>query len=447
MNNQRILTVGELSSRIRALLETHFSFVCVVGEISNFRRPSSGHWYFTLKDRQAALKAVLFRMQQRYVRKMPVDGMEVICRGRISLYEPRGDYQIIVDTIEPRGAGELQLALEQLKAKLAAEGIFAESLKKKPPLLPQHITVVTSPQGAAIHDFIRIARSRSRAVTIAVYPVAVQGPGSADEIAAAIGRINREVSTDIIVLCRGGGSLEDLWSFNEEQTIRAIHASKIPVVSAIGHEIDHTLADLAADLRAPTPSGAAEMLIPEGEALRMRILQLRERLASLLRLRLQAHGERIGMHKRMLGRMQQPLSHFFLRLDYAVTALENALNTRIGSGTRRLETLETRLRAANPLSQLRQEEQELANLRHRIIQAMTTELEKRRTRFHHAAQLLDAVSPLSILSRGYAVVMGPLPQKKVIRDESQLRPGDRIEVLLQRGRLHCLVQGDQPEES
>ena len=257
MNTSRIFTVTEINDSIRGILEVQFPFVSVAGEISNLRQPLSGHCYFTLKDDKAQIRAVLFKMQQRYLSAMPADGQMVICHGRISVYEARGEYQLIVDTIDFHGTGIMQLEFERLKQKLAAEGLFDEETKKQLPYLPEHITLVTSPKGAAVHDFIRIAQSRCPLTKIAVFPVSVQGDAAAGEISRAIAAINKHLKTDIIVLCRGGGSLEDLWAFNEEKVARAIDASTIPVVSAVGHEIDYTIADFVADLRAPTPSGAA----------------------------------------------------------------------------------------------------------------------------------------------------------------------------------------------
>lgn len=247
MNTKRIFSVSELTSSIKSMLEGRFPFISVAGEISNLRRPASGHLYFTLKDDRAQIKTVLFKTQQRYLEKTPRDGQMVVCQGRLTVYEPRGDYQLIVDAMDFHGAGALQLAFEQLKKKLAAEGLFDQEDKKPLPALPRHITLVTSPTGAAVHDFIRIAQSRYPQIRIAVFPVAVQGDAAAGEIQEAILEINNQMHTDIIVLCRGGGSIEDLWAFNDEQLAREIRYSNIPVVSAVGHEIDFTIADFAAD--------------------------------------------------------------------------------------------------------------------------------------------------------------------------------------------------------
>ena len=290
MDDRRVLTVSELNESIRLLLEAQYPFISVGGEISNLHKPYSGHCYFTLKDSGAQIRAVLFKMQQRYLSRFPKDGDHVVCRGRISVYEPRGEYQLIVDTIDHQGAGALQLAFEQLKQRLATEGLFDEHRKRRPPGFPGHITLVTSPRGAAVHDFIHIANRRCPMVRIAVYPVAVQGEQASAEMIRALEEINARVATDLIVLCRGGGSIEDLWAFNDEHLARAIRRSAVPVVSAVGHEIDFTIADFAADLRAPTPSAAAELLTPDSAALRVRINQQDERLRRLLRSRTEEIG-------------------------------------------------------------------------------------------------------------------------------------------------------------
>ena len=257
-----ILTVSQISRSIRTLLEGEFRFISVSGEISNLSRPYSGHSYFTLKDEGAQLRAILFKGQQRFLAKDINDGQQVICHGRISVYEPRGDYQLIVDSIDFHGAGALQLQFEKLKNRLAVEGLFDQARKKMIPMFPRKIVLITSPTGAAVHDFLKVWRNRQWGATIQIFPVRVQGIGAAEEIAAAIATVNRELDSDIIVLCRGGGSLEDLWAFNEECVARAIADSTLAIVTAIGHEVDFTIADFCADLRAPTPTGAAEQIIP-----------------------------------------------------------------------------------------------------------------------------------------------------------------------------------------
>ncbi|RLB32513.1 MAG: exodeoxyribonuclease VII large subunit, partial [Deltaproteobacteria bacterium] len=290
----KIYTVSRLTEEIKELLEGTFDFIWVEGEISNFRIPTSGHYYMALKDERAQIRAIMFRPQARYLKFTPEDGMRVIAQGRIGVYEPRGEYQIILDYLEPLGVGALALAFEQLKKKLAAQGIFDEKVKKPLPFLPQKVAVITSPTGAAIRDFLKIIHRRFANIEIIIVPVKVQGDQAAAEIVEAIEIVNRELDVDVIVLTRGGGSLEDLWAFNEEKVALAIRASKVPVVSAVGHEIDTTISDLAADLRAPTPSAAAEILVVEKESLKNRIGQLGSRLEMSLRSSLVNNNQKLS---------------------------------------------------------------------------------------------------------------------------------------------------------
>ena len=280
----KVYTVSELTEEIQTCLGDRFDFIWVEGEISNFSAPVSGHYYMVLKDENAQIRAVMFRLQARYLKFMPENGMKVITQGRIGVYPPRGEYQIILDYLEPTGVGALAVAFEQLKKKLSAQGLFDEKIKKPLPYLPQRVGVITSPTGAAIRDFLKIIHRRFANLEIIVVPVRVQGEGAVEDIVNALDLVNRELKVDVIVLTRGGGSLEDLWAFNEEAIAQAIRRSHIPVVSAVGHEIDLTIADLAADFRAPTPSAAAERLVIEKETLISRLHELRDRFVSNIRL-------------------------------------------------------------------------------------------------------------------------------------------------------------------
>lgn len=441
MNNQKIFSVSELTTAIKSLLEGRFPFIDVIGEISNLRQPASGHLYFTLKDDRAQIKTVLFKMQQRYLEKQPCDGQMVVCRGRISVYEPRGDYQLIVDALDFHGAGALQLAFEQLKNKLATEGLFDQAEKKALPLLPRHITLVTSPTGAAVHDFIRIALSRYPQVRISVYPVAVQGETAAGEIREAIIDINSQVETDIIVLCRGGGSIEDLWAFNDEQLARSIHGSTIPVVSAVGHEIDFTIADFAADLRAPTPSGAAEMLLPDSSFLVDRIAELTRRLRHTMRARLDRYQDQLAMYRRQLSSATQPLDTLMLRLDHLAGKMEHAIQNRLTTHQARLNELDSSLQQNNPLQLLLLFQQNILGLERRLQQAGKRVIRENEQALARAAGLLDAVSPLSTLARGYAIARkrSGRNRTKIITAVDQVRSGERIEIILHQGKLDCSV--------
>ena len=440
MSSPKIFTVSEINASIRGILESQFPFISVAGEISNLRQPFSGHMYFTLKDENAQIKAVLFKMQQRYLGDKPADGQHVVCRGRISVYEPRGDYQLIVDAIDFQGTGALQLKFEKLKKKLADEGIFDEANKKPVPFFPEHITLVTSPQGAAVHDFIKVARTRCPQVNIAVYPVAVQGNYAATEIAKAIATINSSLTTNLIVACRGGGSLEDLWAFNEEIVARAITDSKIPVVNAVGHEIDFTIADFAADLRAPTPSAAAEMCLPDSGTLKTQVSQMGRRMERKMISFLDSYSAGISLHMHKLGTFKQPLDHMLLKLDHVSARIEGAMRTSLARKQNSLDHAALRLNSNNPLSRLQLHRQQLRHLHRRLLLAGKTTIETSRDSLAQSAALLDAVSPLSTLARGYSIVRKGTKKGKVITDYRDVEKNSTVEVTLHRGYLQCRIE-------
>jgi exodeoxyribonuclease VII large subunit len=389
---------------------------------------------------------VLFKMQQRYLAKIPRDGQMVVCRGRISVYEPRGDYQLIVDALDLQGAGALQLAFEQLKKKLAAEGIFDQADKKELPSLPGHITLITSPTGAAVHDFIRIARNRYPRIKISLYPVAVQGETAAAEIQQAIIDVNDHIETDIIVLCRGGGSIEDLWAFNDEQLARTIHDSALPVVSAVGHEIDFTIADFAADLRAPTPSGAAEMLVPDSSGLVNRINELTRRMRDTMRSRLARYQDQLSLYRQQLSGASRPVDTLMLRLDHLAGNMEHAIQNILAAGQRELNGLDSRLQQNNPLQVLLLHQQRTLELQRRLLQAGSRVLDEKEQALGQRAGLLDAVSPLATIARGYAIVRKKTNRKTVITGVDQVHPGEEIEIILHKGKLDCSVLSITPEQ-
>jgi exodeoxyribonuclease VII large subunit len=440
MTNSRIFTVSEINASIRGLVEVQFPFVSIAGEISNLRRPLSGHCYFTLKDEQSQIRAVLFKLQHRYLSSSPADGQMVICRGRISVYEPRGEYQLIVDAIDFHGTGAMQLEFEKLKQKLAAEGLFAKEAKKALPFFPEHITVVTSPQGAAVHDFIRVARSRCPQTKIAVYPISVQGDAAAGEIVDAVTTINRHLATDIIVLCRGGGSIEDLWAFNEEKVARAIAGSAIPVVSAVGHEIDFTIADFTADLRAPTPSAAAEMILPETVALKKQVHQLLGRQARIVTSLLNRLQDRVAASRQRLATVRHPLDHLSMKLDHAAADFHRSFKTLLQAKQHELDRTVQKIHRYHPGSRLQFQRQKLHELHRRLLFTAKTNIDNRREALARAAGLLDAVSPLSTLARGYALAKASSPGGKIITDAGQVQVGSRIEVILYRGSLECRIE-------
>jgi exodeoxyribonuclease VII large subunit len=436
----RLLSVSELTGSIRGLLETSFSFVTVVGEISGLRQAPSGHYYFLLKDEQAQIRAVLFKQQRRYLVKPPADGLAVVCRGRVSVYEPRGEYQLVVDFLEAKGPGELQLAFEHLKKRLREEGLFAQARKRPLPFLPQRIALVTSPTGAAVFDFLRMAGARFPSVPVEIHPVRVQGQGAAEEIVQAISAANDRRTAEVIVLCRGGGSLEDLWAFNEEKVARAIHGSHIPVVSAVGHEIDFTIADFVADFRAPTPTAAAEAVLPVRRELLSRVDDLERRHRCALARMIQQARYRVENQRRLLGDPSFLLTHFLLLLDHKQTGLINAMAGRIKDRRSLLERNYSHLLKHSPLHLLQLQQHLSHELASRLRAAMAHDLERRRLSLAKAAGLIAAVSPLAVLGRGYAIAR-KLPGLQVVRKAAQVRPGDDIELLLQDGIVRCRVDG------
>ena len=440
MDNVKIFTVSEINASIRGILESRFPFVSVAGEISNLRQPFSGHMYFTLKDDQAQIKAVLFKMQQRYMPEQPADGRHVVCRGRISVYEPRGDYQLIVDAIDFHGTGVLQLEFERLKKRLAEEGLFDEARKKTLPAMPEHITLVTSPQGAAVHDFLRVAETRCPQVNISVYPVAVQGEHAAAEIADAIAVINESLETSLIVVCRGGGSLEDLWAFNEEKVVRAIAGSHIPVVSAVGHEIDFTIADFAADLRAPTPSAAAEMVLPDSKMLKSQVNQLGNRMMRVMDSLLDRYEEKIILHNHKLGTLKQWFDHLLIKLDHLSVDLERAARGMLLQKQAQLGHAGHLLQANNPVNQMQLRGQQLNALHRRLMMAAERKIDDCDDSLSHAAGMIDAVSPLSTLARGYSITRKNSADGTVVTDYRQVQVDSKVDVTLHRGYLECRIE-------
>ncbi len=438
MDLQHIFTVSELNTRIRSLLEQRFSWLSVSGEISNLRRPYSGHLYFTLKDDRAQLKAVLFKMQQRYLEQQPADGLEVICHGRLSVYEPRGDYQLIVDTIDFHGSGALRAAFEQLKKKLDAEGLFDLRHKKKLPVLPQHITLVTSPKGAAVHDFIRIARRRFPGIRLTVYPVAVQGPEAPTEISRAIDLLNGFSTTDIIVLCRGGGSIEDLQAFNDEQLARTIFNSDIPIVSGVGHEIDFTIADFVSDLRAPTPSAAAELVVPDRESLTGMVGSLQRRLVRAQQAQIDRLSDRLALHGQKIGALSSLLTELFFRVDQQSMLLIHAIQGQLGRKQQVIEAMLARLELQNPRHRLQAAQARITELETRMTRAIQQILDVRSSRLAQQSLVLEAVGPRNTLARGYAIVKDKRTGK-VVTDSSALKAGDQARIFLDHGSVDVTV--------
>jgi len=430
----RIQTVTEISRSLRGLIETQFRFVTVLGEISNLRSPQSGHLYFVLKDAEAQLRGVLFKTQRRYLPFSPADGQQVICRGRLSVYEARGEYQLIADFMEPRGAGALQLAFEELKKKLATEGLFEEQRKRPLPFLPSRVAVITSPTGAAVIDFLKVAAARFPGVPIDIFPVRVQGEGAAQEIVSALQAVNGLGAADVIVLCRGGGSLEDLWSFNEERVARAIFASAIPVVSAIGHEIDFTISDFVADYRAPTPSAAAVAVIPERDGLQRRVAGSCQRLLAAVTRRIERDRGRLAGLRRVLRDPTTLLEHYLLRTDYQAAAMIRVMTHRISQTEERLARLAESIRRFAPQQRVEEQQRRLLDLDRRLQRKAWLLVRSKRELLARKIELMEAVSPLRVLARGYSIVRS-CPGKHVIRAASEVEQGQPIEILLHEGRI------------
>ncbi len=436
---RRIYTVSELTESIKKILEETYPFVWIAGEISNFRTPTSGHFYFTLKDAGAQISAVMFRAQNRNLRFEPEDGMAVIAMGRLNVYEPRGVYQIILEYLEPEGIGVLQLAFEQLKAKLAGEGLFGETHKTALPFLPHKIAVVTSPTGAVIRDIMKVINRRFPNVAVEIAPVKVQGEGAAEEIAEALGLFNKRDDADVIVVARGGGSLEDLQPFNSEVVARAIFSSHIPVVSAVGHETDFTIADFTADVRAPTPSAAAEVMVPVKEDLLRRIEDVRGALKSAMIQRLQILTERTVQLSRRLVHPGRQVADYRLRLDDLWSRITRGFSRHLADKRDGLSVAGKRLCRCSPRILVKDLNTILKYRRQTLVSAMQFVLESRKSRFCTAAARLDALSPLAILERGYSVTRA-LPGYALVKDVQQVNVGQHVEVTVSKGAMICRIE-------
>ncbi len=393
-SQSHILTVTQLTIRLKDLVESRFPDIWVEGELSNLTIPQSGHAYFTLKDEQSQIRAVLFRSSQRFLKFTLQHGMHAICRGRVSVYEPRGEYQLIVEYIEPKGVGALQLAFEQLKAKLEKEGLFDPGKKKPLPLLPRRIGIVTSPTGAAIRDILRVIHRRHPKLHVLIYPVPVQGADAAPAIEEAIRYFNRTRTVDVMIVGRGGGSLEDLWAFNEESVARAVAASNIPIISAVGHETDYTIADFVSDLRAPTPSAGAELVVRTEADFRSSINALEAGLINGIRRSLDSIRSSLREFELLLGDPRKTLERYAQRLDDLASRLARGLHHHV-----------------------------------------------RRERAHFTAlvQGLDHLNPLGILSRGYSITK-KMPAGTILKDADEIQAGELISTILFRGELISRVE-------
>jgi exodeoxyribonuclease VII large subunit len=441
---RRVLTVSEITALVRDRLERGFPDLWIEGEVSNLRTPSSGHLYFTLKDQASQLRVVLFRPGAQRLRFSLREGLLVIVRGRLTVYEPRGEYQAVLDYVEPKGIGALQLALEQLKEKLAREGLFDESRKRPLPFLPHRVGIVTSLSGAALHDMLVVLGRRCPSLDVLICPVPVQGEGAAPEIATAIRLLGSSGKVDVMIVGRGGGSLEDLWCFNEEVVVRAIAASPVPVVSAVGHEIDYTLADFAADYRAPTPSAAAEAVAPVLDELVRTVADLSARQERGLTMCLALLRHRVERMDETLSVQMLPIQGHVQRLDELVGSIGWSMRHSLSVVRQRLMTAGHELRLSSPLSQIRGAAALVPQLIKRIGQGMQSGVSFRRQAVRSLVATLDSLSPLAILARGYSIVQ-TVPEGAVVRRAADVAVGQDVRARLAEGQLLCRVQDVLPK--
>lgn len=438
--DRRIWTVRDLVAAVRTHVEREYTDTWVQGEISNFRAPGSGHLYFTLKDGNAQLGVVIFRSSARLLRFRPENGMQVLVRGRVTIYEERGELQISAEYLEPKGAGALQIAFEQLKAKLQAEGLFDESRKKTIPSIPRRIGVVTSPQAAALHDILNILHRRHHSANVVIFPAQVQGESAALEVSAGIRCFNKARNVDVIIVARGGGSAEDLAAFNDEGLARVVASSTIPVISAIGHETDFTIIDFVADLRAPTPSAAAELVIRSRQEVEEQAEGLRQRLGRAVRYRLMMAKEALNQLARhgAFAQMMQVINQRQQRLDDLLYRLERAERQMLERHRRRWEVASAAARHYDARRMLASVRQTLQSRRETMTGAVRSLLFERRSRLERLSGQLEALSPLAILERGYAVVFDA--SGKVLKDAAQANTGDEIRARLARGEIRATVK-------
>ncbi len=434
-----VYTVSRLNREVRGLVESRFATLWIEGEISNFARPASGHWYFSLKDAGAQVRCAMFRARNALVATSPREGEQVLLRARVSLYEPRGDFQLIVDHLEPAGEGALRRRLEELKRRLAAEGLFDPARKRPLPPLPDAIGVVTSPTGAALRDILQVLRRRFPAVPVILYPVPVQGESAAPRIAEAIALASDRAEVDVLIVGRGGGSLEDLWPFNEESVVRAIVAASMPVVSAVGHEVDVTLADFAADLRAPTPSAAAELVVPDASQWLRALAERARRLTRGWQRQVGRWREDLAWTRRRLLQLHPAvrLERESQRLDELDGQLRAAFRLALATRRHELAALRGALHSLSPAARIAELRRQAEVLGARLGPAARGALERQRSRLGSTVRALQAVSPLATLERGYAIVTEA--DGRVVTDARAVATGQEVEARLARGRIAARV--------
>ncbi|ODW56913.1 exodeoxyribonuclease VII large subunit [Vibrio parahaemolyticus] len=437
--NQNIFTVSRLNAEVRLLLENEMGIVWLVGEISNFSAPVSGHWYLTLKDSRAQVKCAMFRGNNRRVTFKPTNGNQVIVKARLSLYEPRGDYQLIIESMQPEGDGRLQQEFEELKMKLAAEGLFAQTNKLPLPEHPKRVGIITSKTGAALYDILDVLKRRDPSLPVVIYPTMVQGDDAAIQIAQAIGRANSRNECDVLIVGRGGGSLEDLWCFNNQILARTIAASQIPIISAVGHEVDMTIADFVADVRAPTPSAAAELVSRDNSHKDQSLVAKQHKLASAMRYYLAQQKQQSAQLLHRLER-QHPsyqLQHQSQQLDELDMRLRRAMQHFIDTRQQAVERKHHRLQLNSPAKHLAQQKSRLERVEHKLLDAMDRKLLTMRHQLAIAAEKLDTVSPLATLKRGYSITQ--TEQGKVVTSADDVKTGDLLVTRLANGEIHSTV--------
>ena len=437
---EAIYTVSDLNNDVRAILEENFPFVWVEGEISNFAAPHSGHWYFSLKDANAQVRCAMFRARQRNLQFIPKDGMHVLVKASVSLYTNRGEFQLIAEAIEERGEGKLRRAYEALKKKLAAQGLFEAAHKKPLPAYPKQIGIITSATGAAVKDILNVLKRRHACLPVIIYPTLVQGEAAAPNIVAAIQLANARKECDVLIIARGGGSLEDLWAFNEESVALAIFQSDLPIISGVGHEVDFTITDFVADVRAPTPSAAAEMVTRDAAELLLYLTRYQRQLAQLYASKLASLKQQIAWMERHL--LQQHPKRKLLEkaqhIDYCELTLTQLQTRQLNKLQSKVQQLSLQLQQHSPLHAIHLRNNQLNTCAEKLNLAAVTQLNTYKTRLGNAAAKLEGLSPLATLQRGYAIAQ---KNKSIIRDTSQLTVGDDIEVRLASSTFNCRVTG------
>ena len=431
--NPDIYTVSRLNSEVRLTLELQFQTLWLQGEVSNFIAAASGHWYFSLKDSAAQVKCAMFKMANRNSSFRPQNGQQVLIRARISVYEPRGEYQLLAEFIESAGAGLLKQQFEQLKAKLQAEGLFDPALKKPLPTQVQRVGVITSPTGAAVRDIVTVLKRRAPGIEVIIYPSQVQGDTAAMQLRNMLSTAIRRSEVDVLIIGRGGGSLEDLWCFNDELLCRAVAACPIPIVSAVGHEIDFALTDFVADMRAPTPSAAAELVSPDQSHLLERIMRLRNSLIQAQRVRLQqAAPKLLNLSQRLLAlHPKRRLEQQQQRLDELQLRLVSSIKRRLLQASQQSQFADKSLRQLSPAKALTQQQQHISQLQQRLKQAQQQQLKQHTLRVAQLSGQLNTVSPLATLARGYSITFDA--KQQVVTDSRQLKTGDKVAVKLAKG--------------